>query len=96
MRFNLPVRVREFATIARLLGEDTNGLDDRAAAERSITAVDRLRKDIGIPGRLRDVGVQENQLHAFAEKAFAIRRVLRVNPRPATQEDLEGILKSAY
>ena len=29
-------------------------------------------------------------------QAFGIRRILRVNPRPVTVEDLEGILRAAY
>src|SRR5438105_5776351 len=58
MRFNLPARRREFAMIARLLGEDVAGLDEGQAAERAVTAVERLRGDIGIPGRLRELGVR--------------------------------------
>jgi alcohol dehydrogenase class IV len=96
MRFNLPARRKEFATIARLLGQDVSGLDEAQAAERAISAVEELRRDIGIPQRLRDLGVREAQLRPFAEKAFGIRRILRVNPRPVTVEDLEGILRSAY
>lgn len=96
MRFNLASRRKEFASVARLLGEDTAGLDEQRAAEKAITAVERLRKDIGIPGRLRDLGVKENQLRLFAEKAFSIKRILRVNPRMPTLEDLEGILKEAF
>src|SRR5438046_3842941 len=55
MRFNLPTRVKEFAAIARLLGEDVNGLPEQAAAEKAIAAVEKLRNDIGIPSRLRDL-----------------------------------------
>jgi alcohol dehydrogenase class IV len=95
MRFNLPARTKELAAIARLLGEDVAGLDERAA-ERAVAAVERLRNDIGIPGRLRDLGVRGDQLRPFAERAFGIKRILRVNPRPVTIEDLEGILRSAY
>jgi alcohol dehydrogenase len=96
MRFNLPARRREFARIAELLGEDVNGLSEEHAAGQAITAVDRLRADIGIPERLRDLGVRQDQLRLFAEKAFGIRRILRVNPRQPTVEDLETILHSAY
>jgi alcohol dehydrogenase len=96
MRFNLPARRREFAMIARLLGEDVAGLDEGQAAERAVTAVERLRGDIGIPGRLRELGVRPDQLRLFAEKAFAVKRILRVNPRAVTADDLEGILKSAF
>jgi alcohol dehydrogenase len=96
MRFNLPARVREFAQVARLLGENVDGLPEQQAAERAVAAVDRLRADIGVPGRLRDLGVEQGHLRGFAERAFGIRRVLRVNPRSVTIEDLEGIYKAAY
>jgi alcohol dehydrogenase class IV len=96
MRFNLPARRKEFATIARLLGEDVTGLDEEHAAERAITAVERLRAAIGIPQRLRDLGVQQPQLRVFAEKALSIKRILRVNPRPVTLDDLQGILEAAF
>jgi alcohol dehydrogenase class IV len=95
MRYNLPARVREFARIAQLLGEDTTGLDEETAAHRAISAVEKLRADIGIPARLRDLGVTEAQLPGFAEKAFAVKRILRVNPREVTLEALEGILRAA-
>jgi alcohol dehydrogenase class IV len=95
MRFNLPARQREFAAIARLLGEDVTGLNEAQAAERAITAIERLRVDIGIPTRLRDLGVKEQQLRPFAEKAFGIKRILRVNPRTVTVEDIERIFRDA-
>ena len=96
MRFNLPARIKEFANIARLLGENVAGLSEPEAAERAVSAVEKLRTDIGIPRRLRDLGVCEEQLRPFAEKTFGIRRILRVNPRQVSVEDLEGILRSAY
>jgi len=96
MRFNLPVRVSRFARIAALLGEEVAGLEESAAAERAVAAVERLKADIGIPLRLRDLGVSPEQLPLFAEKAFAVKRILRVNPRQVTAGDLEGILRSAW
>src|SRR5439155_2441503 len=38
MRFNLPERKRQFAAVARLLGEDVTGLSEAAAAERAVAA----------------------------------------------------------
>jgi alcohol dehydrogenase class IV len=96
MRFNQPARVPEFAAIARLLGENVTGLSDALAADRAVTAVEKLRTDIGIPARLRDLGAKESQLREFAEKAFGIKRILRVNPRAVTVDDLEGILRAAF
>src|SRR5437762_8034734 len=87
MRFNMSLRLEQFAHIARLLGEDTTGLKPEDAAERAVQAVERLRGDIGIPQRLQELGVRENQLPLFAEKAFGIKRILRVNPREVRLED---------
>jgi alcohol dehydrogenase len=96
MRFNLPARLPEFGRIARLLGADTAALNATEAAEQAIALVERLRADIGIPGRLRELGVRPEQLRPFAEKAFGIKRILRVNPRPVTVQDLHGILEAAF
>jgi alcohol dehydrogenase class IV len=96
MRFNLPARVERFARIAELLAEPVQGLPAEEAAQRAVGAVERLRSDIGIPGRLRELGVAESQLPLFAERAFAVKRILRVNPRVVTVEDLLGILRAAW
>jgi alcohol dehydrogenase class IV len=96
MRYNAPKRLAAFASLASLLGEDVTGLSDERAAEQAVVAVERLRADIGIPTRLRDLGVKENQLRPFAEKALGIKRILRVNPRTPTLGDLEAILRAAF
>ena len=96
MRFNLPSREKSFGRIAELLGEDTAGIDQKAAAERAVTAVEALRQRIGIPGSIRALGGQKEQLAGFAKKAFAVKRLMHVNPRPVTQADLEAILQSAF
>ena len=80
---------------ARLLGEKSEGMTEDQFASRAVVAVENLRSDIGIPARLRELGVFPEQLRPFAEKAFAIRRILRVNPRPVTLDDLEAILRAA-
>ncbi len=96
MRFNLPERKATFARIASLLGEDVNGLNEDQAAEQAIVAVEKLRRAIGIPERIRDIGGREEQLPTFAEKAFQIRRLQWVNPRRSTLEDFNAILRSAF
>jgi alcohol dehydrogenase class IV len=96
MRYNLPVRQAEFARIAALSGENVDGLSENDAAQRAIAAVERIRAAIGIPQRLRDLGVKREQLPAFAEKAFAIKRLMDTNPRRPTQADLLGILQEAF
>lgn len=96
MRFNLPAKPKAFANIAHLLGENIVGLSEQAAADKAVSAVEKLRNDIGVPARLRDIGIKEAQLRGLAEKAFGIKRILRVNPRAATLEEIEGIFREAY
>src|SRR5262249_12011373 len=96
MRFNLPTRIPELARIARLLGEETFDLPIEVAAERAITAVERLPSEIGIPSRIRDLGGTPDQLPSFAKKAFAIQRLMLLNGRRPSESDLLGILQAAY
>jgi alcohol dehydrogenase class IV len=96
MRFNLPGREEQFARIAALLGRQTAHLSIGDAAQQAVTAVEDIRREIGIPQRLRDLGVLQSQIPAFADKALGIKRLLRVNPRMPTREDLIGILSAAW
>jgi len=96
MRFNLPVRTAALARIASLLGEDVSGLTESAAAERAITAVDGIREQIGVPGRIRDIGGKREQLPEFAAKTFAIKRLLATTPRKASEADVLAILEAAF
>jgi alcohol dehydrogenase class IV len=96
MRFNLPVRKQTFARIAALLGEDVSGLGEDQAAEKAIEAVERIKREIDIPERIRDLGGTAIQLPLFAEKSYKIQRLRCVNPRESSQKDLLNILKSAF
>ena len=59
-------------------------------------AVAELVKDLGLPSRLRDVGIQESQLEAIAEES-AKHPVVLSNPRPITgAADVLEILRAAY
>ena len=51
----------------------------------------------GIPTRLRDIGVTEDMLLGFAEKAFAIKRLMRTNPRmPESADEILAIYRAAF
>jgi alcohol dehydrogenase class IV len=97
MRFNLPARVEAMAEIAQLLGyRDPHATPHERAAE-AIQVVEQMRHAIGIPTRLRDLGVTEAMLPAFAEKAFAIKRLMRVNPRmPRSADEILTVYQAAF
>ena len=96
MQFNAPARPGQMRRIAELLGQDVSALDDESAVRCAVTAVENLKKDIGIPARLADVDVRMEQLPDMARTAFAVKRVLRVNPRQVTLEDMQAMLESAF
>lgn len=96
MRFNLPERIEAMGRIASMLGVNTTSMNSISAAESAIEAVDRIRSEIGVPARIRDLGGREEQLPEFAARSFAIKRLLQVNPRVASEADLLGILRAAF
>lgn len=94
MRFNEKVREDEIGIIGMWLsaGQMTSSLPVDGVA-----MVEQLRKDIGIPLRLRDIGVTEEMLPAFAERAYGIKRLMRTNPRlPQSAAEIEAIYRDAY
>ena len=95
MRFNLPEREAELARIGELLGVPESRTASEGA-ERAIAAVEALRRQIGIPQRIRELGAKPEQLPQFAAKAYQIKRLRLINPRPASEQDLLQILQAAY
>ncbi len=88
MRYNVSVRSEAYAELGKEWG--------LSGAEEFIAAIEQLKKEIGIPLRLRDLGVTEDMLPGFAEKAFAIQRLMRVNPRfPNNAGEILGIYRAA-
>jgi alcohol dehydrogenase class IV len=95
MRFNLPHAARELAEIGRVLGENIASLPAAEAGERAAAAVTRLSKEVGIPQRLRDVGVKEIQIPFMAQKAMG-DWCYPFNPRSCSQADMESLYREAY
>ena len=74
-------------------GIDGMSLDDAKGA--TVNAVRQLAADVGIPPKLRELGVREEDLGDLA--AAAIKDVCTPgNPRDVTEEDLLSIYKEAF
>jgi alcohol dehydrogenase class IV len=95
MRYLLPERAAELAKIAEWLGEKLSGVSADSDAQSAIAAVERLREQIGIPARIREIGGAEDQLPEFAAKAFAIKRLMVLTPRDVTEADILAIYREA-
>ena len=96
MEFTKKGREEKFGKIAELLGNDTSGLTQDAAAQLAIDTIHQLKKDIGVPQTIRDLGGTEDQIPTFAEKAFKIKRLLWYTPRETTLDDITEIYQAAF
>ncbi len=96
MEYNIPVRTERLAELARALGEKTEGASQRETALKAIHAVNELIRDIGLPTRMRDIGVKEEDIRPMAEATMLITRLLRSNPRRVSVTSLEGIFNRAF
>lgn len=94
MEYNIIGNTGKFAEIAAIFGERTEGLSEREAAERSVQAIRRLKRDIGITQTLADYGLEEKDLDLIATEAMTSGNV-PVNPRKPTLEDLKNICRAA-
>ena len=77
-------------TVPDEVGRLSSALGSEAAG-----AVDALRADIGLPGSLSEVGVEEADLDAVARLSQSNANVGR-NPRPVSEDDARTILQAAY
>lgn len=97
MEFNLMATPQRFARIAELMGEKIEGLPLREAALKSIDAVKQLGTDIGLPQRLRDIGVKKEQIPRFADILFTTyEERTRTNARPLSRQDATRLYESIW
>jgi alcohol dehydrogenase len=94
MEFNLISNPRKFADIAVALGENIEGLSEREAAGLAVKVVRQLGKDVDLPTKLSEIGIQPDIIPQMAQDALsAIDRP--PNPRRNTVKDLEALYRSA-
>jgi alcohol dehydrogenase class IV len=83
------VRFNADAVDLRRIGAALGDEADPAAA------VDRLRAAVGLPARLSECGVDDDDLDAVARLSQSNRNV-QVNPKPVSENDARGILDAAF
>ncbi len=94
-RFLLPAVADQLADVAAWLGENVDGMSDADAALAGIEAMQALKRDVGLPMRLSEIGVNESHLKPMAEQAATYARLNRMSARPLSAAALEGILRDA-
>jgi alcohol dehydrogenase class IV len=96
MECNLPANLSKYAVVAQTLARKTLDLPLRAVAEQGIEVIRTLCTDIGIPLRLRDLGVPQEALEGMAVTTMKVTRPLANNPKKLTLEDVRGIWRNAW
>ncbi len=93
--FNLLASPEKFARVAAVMGENIAGLTAIEAGRKAVDAIRRLNADLGIPSRLRDLGVKESRIPEMADLCFKANYNTR-NPRYTTVNDFVSLYQQAF
>jgi alcohol dehydrogenase len=95
MAYSLPGAIERYARVGEALGVPAHG-SPHQRAERAIAAVQQLIQDVGLPMRLRDVGVTEDMIAPMAKLAYTVDLNWWTNPRAVDEAAMEQIYRAAY
>ena len=96
MEYNRPVSAHKQALLARAAGIDARGMDDETAAEAAARAVDALVLGMGMPHRIRELEIPEEDLPIIAAETLGDGGA-RNNAIPMTsQEQVMEVLARAF
>ena len=96
MEFNAPYTGTKFREIARAMGvKNVDKMKQAEYREAAIKAVTKLKKDVGIPKTLKEIGVKKEDLDALADAAMA-DVCTGGNPRPCSKELVLEVYKKAF
>ena len=85
----------KYLQIAKAMGVNTEGMSEAEGVRAAVDAVRQLSLSIGIPQKLHEIGVREEDLHQLAIDAFN-DVCTGGNPRPTSIEDIEALYRQAY
>jgi len=96
LRYNKSAVGDRVALAGRALGAAYRSEPDDEAAVKTSNALERLIRALGLPGRLRDVGIEEPALLPLAEAALA-NSCMTTNPkRIDSAGQILSVLRAAY
>jgi alcohol dehydrogenase class IV len=96
MEFNVLGDIPKFARIARLMGEQVEGLSLLDQAYRSAEAVKGLVRDIDMPQSLSELNIPKDGIPRMAEAAMKVTRLMNNNPRSMTAENAARVFENAF
>ncbi len=96
MEYNAIAQMEKHANIARVLGEDIEGLSLRDAAFLAPLAFKKLMVDLGLPTSLKAMDVEKDMLPMIARNVLKSPNHCRRNPREVTEEGMIDLFEHAY
>jgi len=96
MQYNAMVSREKLLHIAEAFQLGAAGSDPEAVLGQLNDKMFDLLRNIGLPYKLSSIGIRREDIPEIAEKAIAIDRLMRNNPRQPYVESLTGILYSAF
>jgi len=96
MMYNLDECPDRYALVALGMGIDTSGMSDEEAGTAAANTIWELTKKMGVPQKLRDVGVPEEGLEEASEMCLYDGSVV-YNPKPVFEsEEVLAVYKEAW
>jgi alcohol dehydrogenase len=96
VEYNIIGNPEKFATVAQVMGYETEGLPLREAAQLAVEAIHQLNADVGIPNSLADLNIPADKIPEMARIALTVTRPVENNPRKPTEEDVIAVYEAAF
>lgn len=96
LRFNLPKAGAIYAEIAADAFPGLGAVRKEERGSAFVEALADLGRELGVPQRLRDVGIPREALDTLAADAMKQTRLLVNNPRPLSEADALAIYEAAF
>ena len=77
------------------MGENTDGLSTRDAAELAIKGMRQMADDVHIPRSIKAIGAKPEDFELMAENALKDGNAFS-NPRKGTKEEIVALFQKAY
>ena len=96
VEYNLIGSPEKYATVAQIMGYDTEGLAPREAATLTVEAIHQLNADVGIPASLKALEIPADDIPQMARIALTVTRPVENNPRQPTLADVIAVYEAAF
>lgn len=95
LRINKKIVSSKYTIMSTAFNISSSGLNDNEIADKFINEIEKLNKDLDIPSKLRDCGVNESDIETMAESALKDIAGLTNPLQPLTKELIKDVYKAA-